>query len=769
MASRTVVGTSVSRVIDDRLLPNSIKAGTLKGILSGDQLVENILEDLIGCVGVRAERMYGYGKDGYVYGLPNSVIHKNTLGVNQLEDVIGEMIGKPVTIIYNYHSPLNNLHYCWKTLCESYGYNPATNEIESLRVGDYGYVYLLDIQVVVADATDTEILSGSLNQWGIPPKSGYAPSRPVQVFDGDDNLRTHTPYVVDPSALADYFIITYQIHGDIRTFTIPMTTVDPNPNHFQALYSYDIELLSTIPSLAKTVNQTEDIPLPYIVKTKQYGYFTYKDGEGTYPSLDEIYTTEHTGLGSFFPRAYFRFGKQPVSTDANSEEYKSTKKLLKYLGMDYADVTASINENPDIADVESAFLTFAVPANTTNPLEQRYLFEFFKTNYIAGVSGGVFNENFVNGKQVNNPRNHSIVIEDARFKIGINFADLNKKYKVGSIGPVGSFSSSIETQRVSEFITSLDLESSTGYTTTEQLHDYPVFCYQKQISTGVYEEIRVVNLTTTYFIWGSYADMADGIEPTLLIPLDHSITDKYTVPQREKLYARSLHFVFNSRVTTKIKWYQTGLFQMILIVVAVIITVLIDGADGGSLIGMAAAGTLTLEILVMKMVVALILGVIAHYAFKLFVKLVGPKWGMVIAVVAAVYSLGSQGSTTVFGTEGLPWASQMLSVSTGLMNAVTADLKEEMIGLYKEQQEFNLFAQDQYKELEDMNKILNHNNWMAPFIALGEKPQDYYYRTCHIGNPGAVCIDMIHNYADYALRKPSFSDSLRMGGLMDVA
>ena len=68
-----------------------------------------------------------------------------------------------------------------------------------------------------------------------------------------------------------------------------------------------------------------------------------------------------------------------------------------------------------------------------------------------------------------------------------------------------------------------------------------------------------------------------------------------------------------------------------------------------------------------------------------------------------------------------------------------------------------------------MNNLLDHNNWMVPFIALGEKPEDYYYRTVHIGNPGAVAIDMIHNYAEYALRPPSFSDSVRMGGLIDVA
>ena len=57
--SETVVSvsTSVSRVIDDRLIPNSIKTGTIKGILTGDQLVENIMEDVIASMGVKGERL----------------------------------------------------------------------------------------------------------------------------------------------------------------------------------------------------------------------------------------------------------------------------------------------------------------------------------------------------------------------------------------------------------------------------------------------------------------------------------------------------------------------------------------------------------------------------------------------------------------------------------------------------------------------------------------------------------------------------------------
>lgn len=757
MATRTTVSTYVSRLIEDDLIPDSNKTGMIRGLFSDGQIVEHVLDDFVSGVGVKAESMYRYASSSYIHGLPKVTVQRSAMGTNALEDVIQGLIGKPVSLEYNYHSPLNNLHYCWQTLVESYGYNQASNEITSLSQSKDTPVYLIDIQVVVVEASPSELVNGSLNQWGLPPQSGYAPSRPAQTALGN-NLRTATPYAVDAKAPSDYFNVTYEwvsgrsTHRD--TLVIPMSSLDPNLNYFQVMYSYEVDNPVVIPSLEESINGEP----ASLTKSVNYGYFTYLDGSGVYPSLDEVYLTNGDTFGSFFPMAHFRQNKQATSIDENSEEFKSSTKLLKYLNIDFKDMVESINENPDIGDVESAFLLLAVPAKSTEPIEQRYLFDFFNAAYNAGGTGS--------GSLMltNDSRNYSIVIEDAKFKMALNYNDIKKKYRAGNIGAVGSFNISQTSIDVSNEITEIDSESFTSHTYT-QITTLPVINYQKQVSTGVYIEISVINLTATYFIWNGFIDIAEEGEASLLIPLDHSITETYSIPDRETLYSRSLHLVFNSRITTKIKWYQTGLFKMILIVVAIVIA--FYDWSGSSSYALLTAGTMTLEAAALLVVQYAFWGIAINLAFKYFVKLVGAKWAMVIAVVALLYFGFSEGG--LGGTEGLPWADQMLSAGNGLVKAASANVNEQLEGLYKEQQEFNLFAQEKYKELEEVSSLLNHNNWMAPFIALGEQPQDYYYRTCHIGNPGAVAIDMIHNYAEYALRKPSFSDSLRMGGLMDVA
>jgi hypothetical protein len=61
--------------------------------------------------------------------------------------------------------------------------------------------------------------------------------------------------------------------------------------------------------------------------------------------------------------------------------------------------------------------------------------------------------------------------------------------------------------------------------------------------------------------------------------------------------------------------------------------------------------------------------------------------------------------------------------------------------------------------LADANKLLDTNGVIDPlmFTSLDiyydptETPQEYYERTVHTGNPGAVAYDVLHRYVDMML------------------
>lgn len=743
---KVTVDTSVSRVIEDNLLPDSPKQGVISALFSNDgQMVEHILESSINSIGVKAERMYQFGKRDYLYGVPQSTLFYSASGQAVAQSVLSELVGQDITIEYYQYGVLNNLHYGWLTLVNNYGYDQARNELKNLSTLKGATVYLTDLQVVVAEATVAELENGSLAQWGTPATSGYTPLRPAQPSNlAAWLLRKPTPFAVDSAAPGDYFRLSYvwqtgtgtQKVTHTEALQFPMSTEDPNLDYFQVKYSYLIpgQTLRTIK------------------------YWTYHAGTGTYPALDAVFTSEYDDLGSFFPIGYFRYNKTATSTDPASTEYRHSKKLMKYLGMDYADVRDAINANPDIDDVESALVMMAVPASTTNPMERRYLFDFFKSIYLktgeldlpdSQLRGDV--AAMLTG--VNSPQ-LSLVIQDARFKMAVQMSGLYRHYRVGVVGAKGSYDSGYAPRTITHsgvrYVDEFDLVGD-PYT-----HEFTIPCYyyRHQVSETMYEELEVYTLSALYYVSGKYADAAFEEEATLLIPLDHSISEQYSASDREELYARSLHYLFNTKIVTKVKWYQQAWFKLVLIVVAVVISIL--SFNPGPLMAAVAAGGM---VLAQFIAITILEGLLFSVAFKLFVKVVGEKFAMLVAVLAACYSLGS-GMMSEGGLKGVPWGEELLQLSSGISKAVNDSIQNDLAGLQKDALEFQSFIQEQSEILEKANDLLDNQNLLSPFVLFGESPTDYYERTVHSGNIGVLGLDAVTSYCDIALTLPKLSQTV---------
>lgn len=730
------VATSVSRVIEDAAVPDSLKTGTIRSILKEGQLIENILDDALNGIGTKAERMYQYGKRSYLYGLPTSSSHLSKSAAQVVEDIIESSEGRGVTLLYYHYGPLNNLHYGWQTLTNVYGYDQSTNELKELSLQKGAPVYLDDLQVVVTEATQAELANGALAQWGVAATAGYTPLRPVQSGNID---RKQTPYGVDSLAEGDYYRLSIiwvdpvskQVQKELLTFDLPM---DSGAEYFQAKYRYELS--------GKT----------YIK------YFTYQAGTGSYLALDMLFSPEYDDVGSFFPFGYFRYNKQTAAGNPASEEYQASSKLMKYLGISYAQVADAVAQNPGIDNVESALLMMAVPADTTNPLEQKYLFEFFKALYIQSAS--VTSPNSVVGSAIEDalygnrpPSSIGLIIQDKRFKSALSMRGIYRQLRYGTIGKIGDFASGSTSVPVTETVASYaGLTAAPG---SEFLNTYymPALYYRKQLTETLYEEYQVIDLRMTYYVWGSYT----ASTAHTMVPLDKSITSLFPALERERLYARSLHYVFNAKYEQHIKWYQQSWFRFVLIVVALVISYFSMGADGGSALAAAiAAGTAaTIEYVV---IYCILVPLVMQMAMKLFVKMLGPEFAMVLSLVLAVWA----GYTAINAgsIQGAPWAKELLQVSSGLMEQTQAYYTEALKGLSEQATQFSLYAEQKIDELETANKLLEHSSLISPFIIFGESPDDYFNRTVHCGNVGIAGIDAISNYVSISLELPKLSQTI---------
>lgn len=743
--TKITVGTSIVRTVDDSALPDSVRSGATKGLFSGDdQFIENVLEDVTAGLGVTAGRLYNYGKNKYLYGLPSGAVLENQSGADTMKQVLENLNGQSVTIDYYHYGVFNNLHVGWVKLVSEHQYNPVNNQIDRLTAV-VGYpVYLTNMAVVVTEASLMELENGSLEQWGAPANSGsQVTGNPI--YDAAlrkvNALKPPIVFELDEASTEDYLRVEYE-------WLVPTTKVVEGvtvPDTTRMTGTFIMNLLGY--AVEAEYHQTR-----FTLADGTVHYFIYKQDSGTYPSLDALYDPQYESNGSYMPFTYFRYEKVNGAANPTSEWCVQSRRMLKTINMDYEEVANSINENPDIADVEQAMMIFAVPANTENQIEMRYLFDYFKQLKEVTKNSSPNNEQDF-GTVLTSGLQNSIVIQDKRFKMALSYRNITTKLVVGNFGKVGTYQSGFATQT--------DTEEGKNVTTggkvlwsSRQLNHY----YRRQISATMYEEVRVFNLKTTYYIFQQYTTIGDEEDAILLIPLDVSITKKYSLPKREELYSRSMHYVFNSKIVTKVKWYQQGWFRIFMLIVAIVITVLSVGSTWQSIGAALALGTITVGAVVYMLAVGLLKYILIAYALKLFVRLVGPEFAFLVAIVAAaagVYSAVEAGSIS-----GAPWAKELLQVSTGLTRSINLELQQDFGKLSAEADEFKEFADAENARLKEAQDLLGENNWLYPLVIFGEKPSEFYNRTVHSGNVGVQGLEAVAQYVDIALTLPTLSDTL---------
>ena len=717
----TRVGTSVSRVVDENAIPQSVKTGTIKSIFNEGNLPDYVMEELVTSMGVRAERMYKYAEDKYVHGLPSGEIYSSTQGRAQVEAVIEAAEGQQVLMKYSNYGPPNTLHIGWMKLVSLYGYNTSTNQLGVLSAQKGTNVYLEDMVVVVPENQLGTFEAGSLQQWGTSATSGFTPKRPINL-DIFGNFSRPSPIFKSDSATEIHLKVTYIWESSPFVFeteelTISVSEYDPTADYFHANYEVG----------------------------GQSKYWIYKNDSGGYPTLDAVFVDALAVSGSYFPFAYFRYNKQSVIQNKTTQAYKTSKKLVDLIGIDYDVLAETIDANPDIADVEQAILMMAVPAVSTNAIECRYLFDYFDSlHYSMGGSTSAALASVGSRLFQKAVKRNSIVIQDAQFKMALQNAGIYKRLVAGSIGSIGTHTSEyINPSQLEEVVDELTGETIT-YSVDKNSH-----IYKKQIATGVYEEITVQDLRMVYWIFEEYTTTADETDDILLIPIDRTVSSLYSMGDREQLYTRSLHFIFNSRVVSKVKWYQTGVFKALLLITAVIITIYNPPA------GLAALQLTGAALVLAAVVITLVVGEIVQAAFKLFVKAFGADVAQAIAIIALLY-----GGYRVFQNGGSltgTWASELLQLSSGLQSAA---LQDKFTDLLEQQDQFNLFVEEQEELLDSAKKLLETSNVLAPYVIFGEKPEDFYNRTIHYGNIGTLGITAISSYVDIALTLPKLNDTV---------
>ena len=566
--------------------------------------------------------------------------------------------------------------------------------------------------------------------------------------------QNHGAPVLDPWGI--YHDVVTEIAPIVRrgVHTVDLSAYDGEDEYYQARYHY-----------GTGANEVE-------------GYWTYKPN-GTHEELDAaMEPVEFISAGTYFPITVFRSEKVNMSDSSKSdtEAHITSTKLLKYLGMDYQEMGDSLHENDDIKDIRQAVMMMGVPITTENQVEMNYLHTYFSElserlspPNDAGIGSGL---------NVTPDVSHAIDFADADFHTSMSFDGIEREIVAGSINDewididgnqwpapvrVGTCKNELVSDvRVGQFIGKFNLGVATP--TIRRI--------RKQVTEFQYEEIRIKNIKMRYHIARGKGAEGGQDDDRLLVPVDYAIARSLPFLQREELYYRSMHMVFNSHVVQKIKWYERGAFKALLIIVAVVITIWSLGTTWQAAVAAAGVGATTTAIvvvLVQMLLTDLVIGMAVQFALTELIELLGVEIGIVLAIVAVAASMyaptaapkGATGIMAHMTTQNL------LMVSSGLFKGVQEELANMFGKLQSDQDAFNLMAEEKWSELEEAQKEMDTSTDLDPWLFVGhtplhvwgEKPDSYYNRLT-TQNPGAASIEIVQNFVKTSLRLPTIQDTI---------
>lgn len=497
---------------------------------------------------------------------------------------------------------------------------------------------------------------------------------------------------------------------------------------------------------------------------QDYTLWVYRIKSNKYPELNLPPEAKYTQYMPILPLRT-NFNNHIAPSQSGTRFYKDAKRMLNMLGLNIKEMHEGVTNNPDIKEVNHAYMVFGIDLYDTNQYALRYLYDFFddlasrskvnKAEFLAW-----YEDELNDTRREPGPIN-AITIEEGTYKVRIEYAYVNKQVKQGKIADIGVYTRSL--QNTAGYLTWSYDSSVEGHKERYFTFQHPdnKVIYRYQTTAETYIEIEVGPISLINLIAGSdreyHSDLANRDEgQRLIIPLNVSIIDNMPLLDRNKLYYASLRIVFNAFKVVKLKWYQTGFFKAVSIIIAVAITIFSGGGLSGlsvALTSLAAAGVLAIGLAIAK---GILISLVASYAFRFVAEEFGIEWAALAAAIAIIY--GAVGSNNL---TNLPMADDLLFLGSAMQKAGIAGVQEELVSLSTEMAEITEYYQAKQEELENINKELNQVQLLDPlglYTQVGMTPMDtpatYIQRSLGV-NMGLQSITAVSNFVDNSLRLPT--------------
>lgn len=764
----------------------------LNALLQGTDIAPTLTNGYLGGGGMKFRSAYRYARDHYAQGLPSSgMLYCASPDRETVVEILESRADGRVYLNTAVLTLADFTFWAERYLAETYGYDRLSETFTRPPDG------------VAANAAVTYDIERSgairillMNPDGFSTELTYYPK---DLASGQLYLHSVYQIVRDfPTELTEESHPT--VGGEVSGSSTAVNTVQ-RTNEIQ-----ETTTVTTTVVLAGTTTVTIAKTVRTMSRPK---YFLYRVGAGTYPAIDAWRSNSTIVSSPFFPSVPLRVDNVDYTSEArqSTKLYKTSKKLLHTAGVDFEDIAEKLKDNKDIKEIDFAFIQFGVALNTELPEGQKYVYRFFEM--IANLSA------------VSRAQNDAWEAEQANVPTEMEAAAGDPEEAGVRVPPTG-FSSSgysspptnrlqIKDPDFGQTTAALNISLEWQWAETTQhsgtvkegakpgdctvavsgtVHQLPlmggmvldksVIYACRQIDEDTYEKITISGLTFTNHVYKdktviitAYDAMTKADEEGFVLPLSYEIFREMGMRDSTQLSFECMHLVLNCYKVVKKKWYQTGIFKILLVIVAIVLTVIFPPAGLAGLsaaIGTAlglAAGSLLATILAATVTVLsgmLLMKILTPLAIQVF----GEKWGRVIAVVATIVTmnwattgnlLGSFANAQLNAVTVINSTSAVMNLYGAYNQGVIAEL--DIPGTSKKlQEEYDTKMEEIERLTREFLKpgsdLIDIQGYIRATELMMERPGDFLARTLITGSDVvAITMGQIENFVDVGLQLPN--------------
>lgn len=396
--------------------------------------------------------------------------------------------------------------------------------------------------------------------------------------------------------------------------------------------------------------------------------WTYDTAEGTYPTLD---IAKRDQVTPYLPIIPVRINNEYMD---ESEDKQPIDRAMNYLGLDMQSLCNDMRDSEEEAGSDNmpddSYVVLAASLTRDTERTNEYLFRFFRRMYGESKITIADHEYWLNNKNPDDdtydgstsstqdvhtstlPPMNEMTIADARYKQTLQWNYITHRLYDGSLEGKKRGEHAIRFVRRTE--RKYDKDDDSHYKVT-----YSDVIISKQVTptqveeytvTGLYSSFDVVNRSTVGVSLESVLDDPDNLEVPFLIPLrDDILRDMGNIKGHDLIY-ESVWLMGMHHDKYKVKWYQRGIFKIVMIVATVAVGFIIGGPAGA--------------ITALK---AVMIGMVINTLFMPMLQdIFGEELALVIAAIATAVGAGFDFSSFAESATGT-----MAEITTAVATATT--------------------------------------------------------------------------------------------------